>query len=851
MVAILPAASSSRRRRKGRVVLFLALLVYLLQISVVYSSDGSNGGPGVVIRHGRSRGRHSSERRQQQHPGVELVVDNGAHLNHPEDNRSTGATKTIIEENKHSAVVAEPTDNETRARPERKIIHLEAVAGAGLLPYHPHPVRFSHKKAIEAKYKILKLTEKGLTNLKWQQQETLQQLQLFHKKHVVGDDGEQTEGGAAASPTPPGSDVARRRIVATAWEDLIGGKQLSLTSGSVLDEHHKSWSRGTARSGISVEIVDEDKDRVAQQRFKENEPNKGPIAGTVAFQERHANVNEQNAVKSHETEATKLWVEAEGVDGGNHNSMLGDNGSVSHLHSYLFKAMPRKRHEPHKEIVTAIAGADVESQTTRDTFRPDRHVIEQKPAELSETAPAAAVVAKREPNKSISSGGDRSLSPAGDDDKIVNRAGDYDSSGSSRMPGTSEISKTATMVIGSERNMTKTRKGADNGNDAAPRQVVNNGRGGEVVANNEVNEEAQDPASVDGSPGRKQANKSSFNSDNSNLNEAKSNGNADKRIHRDGVMAATEHSGGGGEQRLGHDDDDKSRQHDAEPEDELTPATKIEETVAATEAEDVIMTTNRAPTMTTETMKTTTSWSVEKGSPEGSHREDNKSEAFADRKVLDGGGVTKEKVAAAAGLVNESVAVISDGSPVGVVGGGRTRSEGSEKIENHRPATTNQGRNGTSATTDGHDFIAIDDYPDVHSVGRQEDDPLTSSFGDAANEEAEEDTMAGVDNEGGRMDGTEDTSSMNNIDLADERDEDDTMKWDDPSRGGSKQSGLRGGYDTLSRFLQTVEQQHLLGANCTAGTSLNLGEGVVDRYAQERFRIEAEIAVNRANMLTR
>ncbi|KAJ8670296.1 hypothetical protein QAD02_001555 [Eretmocerus hayati] len=41
------------------------------------------------------------------------------------------------------------------------------------------------------------------------------------------------------------------------------------------------------------------------------------------------------------------------------------------------------------------------------------------------------------------------------------------------------------------------------------------------------------------------------------------------------------------------------------------------------------------------------------------------------------------------------------------------------------------------------------------------------------------------------------------------------------------------------------------GENCTAGTHLNLGEGVVDQYAQERFRLEANLAVNRANMLTR
>lgn len=60
-----------------------------------------------------------------------------------------------------------------------------------------------------------------------------------------------------------------------------------------------------------------------------------------------------------------------------------------------------------------------------------------------------------------------------------------------------------------------------------------------------------------------------------------------------------------------------------------------------------------------------------------------------------------------------------------------------------------------------------------------------------------------------------------------------------------------GNVDIVTRFLRIVESQHLLGENCTAGTDLNLGEGVVDRYAQERFRIEADVAVNRANMLTR
>ncbi|KAF5305326.1 hypothetical protein FQR65_LT07752 [Abscondita terminalis] len=63
--------------------------------------------------------------------------------------------------------------------------------------------------------------------------------------------------------------------------------------------------------------------------------------------------------------------------------------------------------------------------------------------------------------------------------------------------------------------------------------------------------------------------------------------------------------------------------------------------------------------------------------------------------------------------------------------------------------------------------------------------------------------------------------------------------------------GRTGHVDIVTRFLRIVESQHFLGENCTAGTDLNLGEGVVDRYAQERFRVEADVAVNRANMLTR
>lgn len=72
---------------------------------------------------------------------------------------------------------------------------------------------------------------------------------------------------------------------------------------------------------------------------------------------------------------------------------------------------------------------------------------------------------------------------------------------------------------------------------------------------------------------------------------------------------------------------------------------------------------------------------------------------------------------------------------------------------------------------------------------------------------------------------------------------------DETSRHNRK--NLMKGRDVVTQFLQIVETQHLLGANCTAGTDLNLGEGVVDRYAHDRFRVEAEVAVNRANMLTR
>lgn len=84
---------------------------------------------------------------------------------------------------------------------------------------------------------------------------------------------------------------------------------------------------------------------------------------------------------------------------------------------------------------------------------------------------------------------------------------------------------------------------------------------------------------------------------------------------------------------------------------------------------------------------------------------------------------------------------------------------------------------------------------------------------------------------------------------------DNELEEEEEMEGSAEKSAVEnartGHIDIVTRFLRIVESQHLLGENCTAGTDLNLGEGVVDRYAQERFRVEADVAVNRANMLTR
>ncbi|XP_058123474.1 uncharacterized protein LOC131294630 [Anopheles ziemanni] len=120
--------------------------------------------------------------------------------------------------------------------------------------------------------------------------------------------------------------------------------------------------------------------------------------------------------------------------------------------------------------------------------------------------------------------------------------------------------------------------------------------------------------------------------------------------------------------------------------------------------------------------------------------------------------------------------------------------------------------------------------------GAQDDDPLL--------QDAEE-----IEANGGLGDGSE--PGVVEVDVTNifHMEEAELNKLDETSRNNRR--NLMKGRDVVTQFLQIVESQHLLGANCTAGTALNLGEGVVDRYAQDRFRVEAEIAVNRANMLTR
>lgn len=54
--------------------------------------------------------------------------------------------------------------------------------------------------------------------------------------------------------------------------------------------------------------------------------------------------------------------------------------------------------------------------------------------------------------------------------------------------------------------------------------------------------------------------------------------------------------------------------------------------------------------------------------------------------------------------------------------------------------------------------------------------------------------------------------------------------------------------DKANQLLRIVESQQQLGGNCTAGTDLNMGEGVVDRYAQVFHNTSRSILQYEANV---
>uniref|UniRef100_A0A182JX74 Secreted protein n=1 Tax=Anopheles christyi TaxID=43041 RepID=A0A182JX74_9DIPT len=163
--------------------------------------------------------------------------------------------------------------------------------------------------------------------------------------------------------------------------------------------------------------------------------------------------------------------------------------------------------------------------------------------------------------------------------------------------------------------------------------------------------------------------------------------------------------------------------------------------------------------------------------------------------------------------------------------GSRVVSEDGEDYPNDMPAAIDIGSKPMDdGPEDDEDRTDTNEQPIDDDGLLQDDDPLL--------QDAELDVPSEAEGA--------DAADINNVFHMEESD---LGELDETSRNNRR--NLMKGRDVVTQFLQIVESQHLLGANCTAGTALNLGEGVVDRYAQDRFRVEAEIAVNRANMLTR
>jgi len=74
-----------------------------------------------------------------------------------------------------------------------------------------------------------------------------------------------------------------------------------------------------------------------------------------------------------------------------------------------------------------------------------------------------------------------------------------------------------------------------------------------------------------------------------------------------------------------------------------------------------------------------------------------------------------------------------------------------------------------------------------------------------------------------------------------------------PAAPGGRElnASTRRSRDVVDEFLRIVEQYEKNQENCTPGTTFNLGDGVVAQYGLRRYRRQAMIAVDRANLLTR
>lgn len=57
--------------------------------------------------------------------------------------------------------------------------------------------------------------------------------------------------------------------------------------------------------------------------------------------------------------------------------------------------------------------------------------------------------------------------------------------------------------------------------------------------------------------------------------------------------------------------------------------------------------------------------------------------------------------------------------------------------------------------------------------------------------------------------------------------------------------------DIVQEFLSQVADMEANKANCTPGVTSSLGEGIIAQYGLQRYRAQAMLAVNRANLLTR